>query len=411
MSGSRTFVGFGFGPIQSGLFLYEAHRSGAFRRLVVAEVVAETVDGVRRAGGRYVLNVATAGGVETHEIDGVEMLNPAVPSDRLVLVEAVSGADEIATALPSVEFFDRGQASVAHVLAEGFALKAARGGPDCVVYAAENHNHAAEILQDKMTARAAGMAPYGGVQIVNTVIGKMSQVLEPAVAGGTAPLPTMAPGLPRAILVEVFNRILISRITLPGFRRGLSVFEEKDDLLPFEEAKLYGHNAAHALLGYMAHERGLALMSEAAGVDGLTDVVRQAFLEESGGALIRRYRGFDPLFTEYGYRTYVDDLMIRMVNPYLQDRVERVIRDPRRKLGWDDRLVGTMRRALAAGIEPARFTRGAALALRALRGGTPGRDDRDVLVELWTHDGPAPLDEARRLADRVVRAAEVRHAE
>lgn len=405
MSG-RTFVGFGFGPIQSGLFLYEAHRSGAFGRLVVAEVVAETVEGVRRAGGRYGLNVATAAGVESHAISGVEMLNPSVPGDRAALVEAVADADEVATALPSVDFFDRGQASVARVLAEGFALKARKRGPACVVYAAENHNHAAEILEAKVRDQAAGTGAPGAVQFINTVIGKMSQVLDPAAVAGAAPLVPIAPGLPRAILVEAFNRILIGRVTLPGFRRGLAVFEEKDDLLPFEEAKLYGHNAAHALLGYLASERGLAFMSETARVPGLTDFVRQAFLDESGGALIRRYGGLDPLFTVPGYRAYVDDLMVRMANPNLRDSVDRVIRDPRRKLGWDDRLVGTMRRALEAGIEPARFTRGAALALAALQREQPGRDGRDLLMELWTRDGAASLEEARSLSERIASARE-----
>ena len=47
----RTFVGFGFGAIQAGLFLHEAHRAGRFRRLVVAEVVPEVVAAVRRSGG------------------------------------------------------------------------------------------------------------------------------------------------------------------------------------------------------------------------------------------------------------------------------------------------------------------------------------------------------------------------
>ena len=50
-----------------------------------------------------------------------------------------------------------------------------------------------------------------------------------------------------------------------GFARGITAFIEKDDLLPFEEAKLYGHNAIHALIGYLAHERGLTLMSQVAG--------------------------------------------------------------------------------------------------------------------------------------------------
>ena len=50
-TGSRTFVGFGFGAIQAGLFLHEAFRSGNFKRLVVAEVVPEIVREIREAGG------------------------------------------------------------------------------------------------------------------------------------------------------------------------------------------------------------------------------------------------------------------------------------------------------------------------------------------------------------------------
>jgi mannitol-1-phosphate 5-dehydrogenase len=208
--------------------------------------------------------------------------------------------------------------------------------------------------------------------------------------------------MPKTILVEAFNRILISRITLPGFQRGLTVLAEKDDLLPFEEAKLYGHNATHALLGYLAHERGLAYMSDAAGDESLMRLVRDAFLIESGGAMRARHRGIDALFTEAGYRAYVDDLMIRMVNPYLRDRVDRIIRDPRRKLGWDDRLVGTMRRVLEAGIEPERYARGAKAALALLQREHPGKDARELLSELWVKDGHAPANEAERMADRLM---------
>ena len=40
----KTCVGFGFGPIQSALFLYEAFKSGNFSRFVIAEVDQKTVD-------------------------------------------------------------------------------------------------------------------------------------------------------------------------------------------------------------------------------------------------------------------------------------------------------------------------------------------------------------------------------
>ena len=55
-----------------------------------------------------------------------------------------------------------------------------------------------------------------------------------------------------------------------------------------------------------------------------------------------------------------------MTNPYLRDRIQRVIRDTPRKLSWDDRLIGTMRLALDAGVTPRRFALGAAAALETL---------------------------------------------
>jgi mannitol-1-phosphate 5-dehydrogenase len=353
---SRTFVGFGFGAIQAGLFLHEAHASGNFGRLVVAEVVPEVVEAVRATGG-YAINVASAEGIERHWIDGVEIYTPAVSEDRARLLEALAEAREIATALPSVESYEFGEASVAALLREGLADNP---GP-VVVYTGENHNHAAEILENLV-------GPREGVQFLNTVIGKMSGVVtDPRqIAGDLAP---MVPKAVRAFLVEAFNRILITRIALPGFGRGIEVFEEKPDLLPFEEAKLYGHNATHALLGYLAHERGCTFMADAPAE--LRDMACKAFLEESGAALVKKHAGIDPLFTSEGFRAYVNDLIERMLNPYLHDQVARVIRHPARKLGWDDRLVGTARLCLAQGIVPRRFAQGIRAALALLGNPSP----------------------------------------
>ena len=180
-------------------------------------------------------------------------------------------------------------------------------------------------------------------------------------------LAPMTPATPKAILVEEFNRILISRITPGRFERGIRVFIEKDDLLPFEEAKLYGHNAIHALIGYLADLRGLATMADAAAHADILAIARHAFINESGAALIRRHATLaDPLFTADGWRAYADDLLDRMTRPNLNDLVARVIRDPVRKLGYDDRLFGTMRLALDNGIRPANLAIGAAAAVISL---------------------------------------------
>ncbi len=360
----KTFVGFGFGPIQSALFLFEAHQSGNFSRYVVAEIDPVLVRAVRDNGGAYTINIARPDRIDPVRVRGVELYDPRDPDQRARIVAAVSEADELATALPSVSFYESGDpACVAAMLAEGLAQRDRRR--PAIIYAAENHNHAAEILTGKIVRHTA--AALENVQVLNTVIGKMSGVITEPDAMRRLGLAPLTPSTQRAILVEEFNRILVSRINLPGFRRGIDVFVEKDDLLPFEEAKLYGHNAIHGLIGYLADLRGLGTMAEAGQDAEIMRTARAAFLEESGAALIRRHAGLsDPLFTQKGYRTYADDLLERMVRPNLNDLVSRVIRDPVRKLGYDDRLYGTMRLALQYGIEPVNLARGAAAAVLSL---------------------------------------------
>jgi len=364
-SGQKTFVGFGFGPIQSGLFLFEAYASGNFSRLVVAEVNAALVEAVRANGHRYTLNIARKDRIDQCEVAGVEVLNPGVPEDRQRLVDAVAQSDEISTSLPSVQFYNAGaDTSVARILAEGLV---ARQQPlPTVVYAAENHNHAAELLRGRVEAHAPARA-LTHVDVLNTVIGKMSGVIrEPDVIERMG-LATMTPELPHAILVEEFNRILVSRVRLDGYRRGIDVFVEKDDLLPFEEAKLYGHNAIHALIAYLADQKGLQTIAEAGHDEEIMAIAREAFINESGAALIARHSDLgDPLFTPDGYRDYAEDLLERMVSPNLNDLVSRVGRDHVRKLGREDRFYGTMAIALEHGIEPTNLALGAAACMCSL---------------------------------------------
>jgi len=400
LTGERTFVGFGFGAIQAGLFLYEAYCSGNFGRLVVAEVLPERVDAVRRTGGSYALNIAHENGIERAEVGPIEIYDPAVVEDRQQLIAAVAEAEEIATAIPSVNWYVTANPGSLHrILAEGLRRKVCEGDARAVIYAAENHNHAAEILekavfdeipveeQDEVRAQ---------VQFLNTVIGKMSGVKTDPAELRALDLRPITPDATIAFLVEAFNHILISRIQFDAssFRRGIEAFEEKDDLLPFEEAKLYGHNAVHALAAYLGGLRGHHFIADLRKDDELMALLRAAFIEESGGALTRKYAGVDQLFTLAGYTAYADDLLMRMTNPWLRDTVERVGRDPARKLGWNDRLIGTMRLALSQDVRPERFALGAAAALRRLDI-SPTATDTEVtalLQDIWRASEPDEIE-------------------
>jgi mannitol-1-phosphate 5-dehydrogenase len=406
LNGELTYTGFGLGAIQAGLFLYEAMSSGRFGRLVVAEVLPELVRHVRENKGYLSINIAHADHIQTMPVGPIEVYDPAVEADREKLIEAISCSHEIGTAVPAVRLYSApGPESLSCILAGGLQAKVRRHGPPAVLYAAENHNRAAEILEASVLAEVPTRDQekiHCSIQFLNTVIGKMSGVVIGQPEIDSLGLTPMTPGSNRAYLVEAFNRILISRSSFPevcqapGFKRGITTFIEKDDLLPFEEAKLFGHNATHALAAYLGQVLGIHRIAEVPSVPGLLEFLRRAFIEESGKALIHRYRGIDPLFTPQGYAAYADDLLRRMINPWLTDTADRVGRDVERKLGWDDRLVGTIRLGLSAGITPRRYALGAAAALLRLDPGliTNRSDPVKRLPALW---GDTPRDNAQEI--------------
>jgi len=332
------FLGIGLGPIQTGIFLSGACRA-AFDRLVVADVDRELVRAIR-SSGRITINIADADTIRQEVIDRVEIYDPTVPEDLHCLIEIAANAGEIATALPSVKFFD----DVASWLRIGFALQ-----PEArrFIYTAENDNFAAEKLQRKI----GGVLPR--TYFLNTVIGKMSKVCNV----GDYPelcLAPLCPGIARAHLVETFDRIYISNVPEIEHRR-LHTLHVKPDLLPFEEAKLYGHNAIHFLLGWKGSQLGLTEMHELASQPELLAYARAAFLEECGKALCSKWHGYDPLFSSDGFSGYVDDLLPRIINPFLCDRIDRIIRDLPRKLDYQDRIVGTIRLCLEQQVIPVKF--------------------------------------------------------
>ena len=139
-------------------------------------------------------------------------------------------------------------------------------------------------------------------------------------------------------------------------------------------------------------------MAEAAGHSDIMAAAQAAFIDESGAALVKKHEHIhDPLFTADGYRAYADDLIERMVNPHLNDLISRVTRDARRKLGYEDRLFGTMRLALAQGIEPIHMARGAAAALLCASDHAPRTREAvgAALREVWG-------EQADELADHLI---------
>ena len=362
----KVFVGVGLGPIQTGIFMSGACR-GKFDRIVIAEVDDKLRNAINSNGGIVTINTAFADCIKEEVISNVEVYNPNEEAGRAKLVEAAAEACELATALPSVKFF----AYCAPWMREGF-----RRQPDRLrfVYTAENNNRAAEELEEAIGEK------FPNTYYLNTVVGKMSGVV-PEADCAERKVTKLAPQADRAHLVEAFNRIYISSCPKIEQRQVQNLYV-KNDLLPFEEAKLYGHNAIHFLLGTLGKTAGCEYMSDLTSHPELVALAREAFIRESGAALCKKYAGLDELFTAEGFQAYAEDLLVRMRNAFLQDAIARITRDLPRKLSWEDRVVGTMRLILSQGEKPMVFAKGAALAAKE-EFGSDATAVKKGLAELW----------------------------
>lgn len=112
--------------------------------------------------------------------------------------------------------------------------------------------------------------------------------------------------------------------------------------------KLYTHNLGHAALGYLGYLRGYTYVYEGFADPWVSEIFERA-LGETTKALLCRFSGdLDP----QEHEEIRKDIRIRFGNPLLKDTVHRVTRDPLRKLGPQERLIGSAKLCLEEGIFP-----------------------------------------------------------
>jgi mannitol-1-phosphate 5-dehydrogenase len=101
-------------------------------------------------------------------------------------------------------------------------------------------------------------------------------------------------------------------------------------------------------MGYIGYLKGYTYVDEPFSDDFLSPIFNGA-LEETAKALSKRYPA-DIILEEHN--EIIKDVNIRFGNPMLRDSLTRVARDPMRKLGPDDRLVGSAKLCLDYDIFP-----------------------------------------------------------
>lgn len=117
-----------------------------------------------------------------------------------------------------------------------------------------------------------------------------------------------------------------------------------DDLMAYIERKLFTLNTGHCITAYLGTLRGIPTIDKAIADEEIYGIVSVA-MKESGDGLIKKY-GFDA----EKHAAYIKKIISRFKNPYLQDDVTRVGREPLRKLSPTDRLIKPLMTAAGYGL-------------------------------------------------------------
>ncbi len=334
-----TAVHFGAGNIGRGFLGQLYHQSGY--RTVFVDVDPRVVAALN-AAGRYDLQIVGDERCETKPVRNVSALGVG---DVEAVAEAVAGC-EIASCAVGV----RALPHIAPPLAAGIALRAEGSGEPLNVVVCENLLDAAETLRGAVLG--AIDEPHRGfareqVGFVATVVSRMVPIVPDAIRQRH----------PLYVAVEAYCTLPVDATAFVGEAPCVEGFLPVANIEAHEERKLFCHNCGHALCAYPGHQRGLELIAEAVADPGVRDAVVGG-LGETGQALVRKH-GFEPAEHE----AHVADLLRRFGNRALGDTVFRVARDPLRKLGRHDRLVGAAALCLDQGVEPTHVVEGIRAAL------------------------------------------------
>jgi mannitol-1-phosphate 5-dehydrogenase len=325
-------VHFGAGNIGRGFVGLVLHNAGY--EVVFADVNAELIDALA-ATPSYVVREVGAG-ASTSTVDNYRALNSAANVKEVVA--EIATADVVTTAVgPGILRF------VAPAIAAGIAERDA-GLPPLAVMACENAINATDILKAEVLLKLDDPSLATRAAFANTAVDRI--------------VPGQAEGNGLDVTVEAFFEWAIEK---GPFGDAVPVIPEAhfvDDLALYIERKLFTVNTGHATAAYHGFVAGASSLAEALAIPSVVAEVR-AVLEETKELLVAKHE-----FPPEVQQQYIETNLVRFANPELSDTVERVGRQPLRKLSRHERFVGPAAELAERGLGSAALVRTMGAALR-----------------------------------------------
>jgi mannitol-1-phosphate 5-dehydrogenase len=319
---SGVAVHFGAGNIGRGFVGLILHRAGY--QVVFTDVVDQLIDALDTTPNYQVKKVGLDSATE--RVDNYRAVNSR--RDEPAVVAEIASADIVTTAVgPTVLKF------VAPVIAAGLRQRA-DGAGRLAVMACENAINATDVLAGHIRSsvpEAEWPAVAARAVFANTAVDR----IVPAQSQG---------GLD--VTVETYFEWAIERPPFAGDEPSIPDATWVDDLAPYIERKLFTVNTGHATTAYHGFARGIKKLSDALADDVVLAAVT-GVLGETKQLLVAKHD-----FTDEAQQAYVDKILQRFANPYLPDTVDRVGRQPLRKLSRSERLIGPAAELAERGIRP-----------------------------------------------------------
>ncbi|KQA27083.1 mannitol-1-phosphate 5-dehydrogenase [Vibrio metoecus] len=269
----------------------------------------------------------------------------AVNSASEALIERIIKTDLVTTAVgPTVLDI------IAKTIAKGLSARFAAGNAQPLnIIACENMVRGTTHLKQQVYQFLTTEEQQQADALVGFVDSAVDRIVPPLQAANDDPL---------EVTVESFSEWIVDEQQFKGEIPQIEGMEKTNNLMAFVERKLFTLNTGHCVTAYLGCLKGHRTIREAIEDPSIHAQVKQA-MQESGEVLIRRY-GFDRAL----HSAYIEKILSRFANPYLVDEVDRVGRQPLRKLGTNDRLIKPLLGTIEYNLPNSMLLKGIAAALK-----------------------------------------------
>ncbi|HFG1561057.1 TPA: mannitol-1-phosphate 5-dehydrogenase [Vibrio cholerae] len=269
----------------------------------------------------------------------------AVNSASEALIERIIKTDLVTTAVgPTVLDI------IAKTIAKGLSARFAAGNTQPLnIIACENMVRGTTHLKQQVYQFLTTEEQQQADALVGFVDSAVDRIVPPLQAANDDPL---------EVTVESFSEWIVDEQQFKGEIPQIEGMEKTDNLMAFVERKLFTLNTGHCVTAYLGCLKGHRTIREAIEDPSIHAQVKQA-MQESGEVLIRRY-GFDRAL----HSAYIEKILSRFANPYLVDEVDRVGRQPLRKLSANDRLIKPLLGTIEYSLPNGMLLKGIAAALK-----------------------------------------------